>query len=103
MEKHRVVKIEERLDAENASVFKEKIEKLINTEESEIILDFSNTKFIDSIGLGSLVSMLKQTANKKISIVLCSLSPQVRQIFELTKLYRLFEIFDSMEEAERAM
>ena len=103
MEKHRIIKIEERLDAENASVFKEKIEKLINTGEAGIVLDFSNTKFIDSIGLGSLVSILKQTANKKMSIMLCSLSPQVRQIFELTKLYRLFEIFDSLEEAERAM
>ena len=98
-----VIKLEERLDAENVDDFKRKTGKVINLEGPVVILDFSDTKFIDSIGLGSLVSILKQTAQNQKSVVLSSLSPHVRQIFELTKLYRLFDIFESVDDAKKSI
>jgi anti-sigma B factor antagonist len=91
------------LDSGNVGIFKKNTGAIINSDVSAVILDFSQTKFIDSIGLGSLVSILKQTAHNNISIILCSLSPQVRQIFELTRLYRLFNIFESLEDAEKSI
>ena len=91
----------ERLDAENVDNFKALTKQIIEDPElTGIIIDFSQTKFIDSIGLGALVSVLKTTAQLSIKIALCKLSPQVRQIFELTRLYRLFDIFEKTEEAE---
>ena len=91
----------ERLDAENVDDFKALAKQIIeNPSVTGIIINFSETQFIDSIGLGALVSVLKSTAQLNIKLALCDLSPQVRQIFELTRLYRLFEIFETPEEAE---
>ncbi len=98
-----VIKLEERLDSANVVDFKKEASKVINSKTSVIILDFSDTKFVDSMGLGSLVSILKQTAQKDKSVILSSLSPHVRQIFELTKLYRLFNIFESLESAKKSI
>ena len=103
MKNYQVIKLEERLDSENVADFKAESEQLLQSDVTAVILDFSSTKFIDSIGLGALVSILKQTAQKNKLVVLAAISPHVRQIFELTKLYRLFEIFDSVDEAEKTL
>lgn len=103
MSEKQVIKVEERLDSGNVNILKRKASEMIDSGVLKIIFDFSDTKFIDSIGLGALVSILKQTAQKDIKIVLCSLSPQVRQIFELTRLYRLFDIFDSIDDARGSL
>lgn len=95
--------VQERLDSGNVASFKAKTSELLAHGGAGIIIDFSNTKFIDSIGLGALVSILKLTAQNDMKIVLCSLSSQVRQIFELTRLYRLFDIFDTVDDAKASM
>ena len=99
----KILEVDERLDSENVDDVKSEAMKVIDAGRGGIILDMSDTKFIDSIGLGALVSILKQAAQKDMKIILCSLSPQVRQIFELTRLYRLFDIFDSVDEALKSI
>ena len=98
-----VLRVDERLDSENVDELKEKALSILDIGSGAIVLDMSDTKFIDSIGLGALVSILKKTAQKDMKIVLCSLSPQVRQIFELTRLYRLFDIYDSVDTARESI
>jgi len=100
-ENKNVIQVSKRLDASNVGEFKAEAISILKHQEKGIIINFSDTTFLDSAGLGALVSILKMAAqsnNKKIA--LASLSKQVRQIFELTKLYRLFDIFDSAEEAQ---
>ena len=97
------LKLAERLDSTNADVFKKEAVAVLDARFNGLIIDFSGTKFVDSIGLGTLVSILKQSALKQKKVVLASLSPQVRQIFELTRLYRLFEIFATVDEAAAAL
>ena len=93
----------ERLDSGNIEVFKSESDKLLKAGGVGIVIDFSKTKFIDSIGLGTLVSILKATTLQNMNVVLCSLSPQIRQIFELTRLYRLFDVFDNVDDAKASM
>ena len=103
MPKVEILDAPERLDASNADTFKERALGLLEAG-GVVVVDFSGTKFIDSVGLGCLVSLLKRAAsNDGAKVVLCSLSPQVMQIFEMTRLHRLFEIFDTREDAEAAM
>ncbi|MBN1865443.1 MAG: STAS domain-containing protein [Victivallales bacterium] len=94
--------VEERLDSSNADKFKSEIENYINGGGTALVIDFNKTRFIDSIGLGALVSILKLTNQKATKVALCALSTQVRQIFELTRLYRLFDIYDTRDEARAA-
>ena len=98
-----VVTVEERLDSGNIDNFKTSTAEVLEANGAGIVIDFANTKFIDSIGLGTLVSILKSTTQKDMKVALCSLSSPVRQIFELTRLYRLFEIFETLEEAKASM
>jgi anti-sigma B factor antagonist len=96
-----ILKVSKRLDASNSSDFKQKAVSMLGTPTVKyLIIDFSETGFLDSAGLGALVSVLKNVSQGKDKrLALASLSPHVRQIFELTKLYRLFEIYNNVEEA----
>lgn len=94
----------ERLDAASVSEFKEDAKEIIQQEDSLVIVDFAHTKFIDSAGLGALVSILKSASQQSnVKVALVALSPQINQIFELTKLYRLFDIYANVDEAEDAL
>ncbi len=106
MSKFEIYKVDatERLDAASVKDFKESVKKIIENENSIVLVDFCTTKFIDSAGLGALVSVLKSAAQQEcVKIALISLSPQINQIFELTKLCRLFDIFANEEEAKQTL
>jgi anti-sigma B factor antagonist len=55
--------------------------------------------FIDSSGLGALVGALKGVSKEKGEIRIAGLSPEVRTIFELTRLHRIFDIYENIETA----
>jgi anti-anti-sigma factor len=98
-----VLTAEERLDSGNIDTFKSNTAEFLNAGGVGIVIDFGQTKFIDSIGLGTLVSILKSTAQLEMKVFLCALSPQVRQIFELTRFNQLFDIFENIEDAKASM
>lgn len=98
-----VLDVEERLDSNNIKQFKSESQEFIKRKGCGLIINFTNTKFIDSMGLGSLVSILKSTTQSNIKLTLCALTPQVKEIFELTRLYRLFEISENLDDAKASM
>lgn len=97
----KTVFVPERLDAASVQDFREACSQALAGDDVHgLVLDFSETKFVDSIGLGALVSLLKTCNRQNIGLALATFTPQVRQIFDLTRLYRLFEIFETVEQAE---
>ena len=94
-----IIEISERLDTTSVNDFKNAVLAVIE-ETDGLIFDLSRTSFIDSAGLGALVNMLKTSHQLKVKLYLVGLTPQVRQIFELTRLYRLFDIFDTLPQAK---
>lgn len=68
-----------------------------------ILLDLQNVTFMDSAGLGALVSILKTVRFSGAEFFLCSLSEQVKIIFELTKMERIFKIYGNREEFEQSL
>jgi anti-sigma B factor antagonist len=94
------IEVSKRLDSINVGDFKTEAMAFLEKSEEGIIIDFTNTAFIDSAGLGALVSILKTATQKSKRLALSCLSPQVAQIFELTKLYRIFDIYDTVERAQ---
>ncbi|WP_303721254.1 STAS domain-containing protein [Malonomonas rubra] len=101
-EQGEIVKIEvqeERMDAHNSGDLKEQMLQLFDDGKCNLIIDLSEVRFVDSSGLGALVSGFKNASARKGSLKLCCLQPQVRSMFELTRLHRVFEIFASIEEA----
>ena len=69
------------------------------TRESAQVVDFANTAYIDSSGLGVLVSLSKKIREQGGELVLASLNEDLRTLFELTKLDTLFRIADDKDQA----
>lgn len=90
---------EERMDAHNSGELKEQMLQLFDEGKCNLIIDLSTVRFIDSSGLGALVSGFKNASAREGSLKLCCLQPQVRSMFELTRLHRVFEIYASNDEA----
>ncbi|MCP3967894.1 MAG: STAS domain-containing protein [Lentisphaerae bacterium] len=91
-------KISGRLDAGNAGVLKSHFRDA-NRENIKFVFDLSEMEYIDSTGLGSIVSCLKNVMDKGGFLKLASLRDKPRMIFEITRAYRIFDIYDSMEAA----
>ncbi|NOY13770.1 MAG: STAS domain-containing protein [Deltaproteobacteria bacterium] len=101
-EQNEIVRIEvqeERMDAHNSGDLKEQMLQLFDEGKCNLLIDLSEVRFVDSSGLGALVSGFKNASAREGSLKLCCLQPQVRSMFELTRLHRVFEIFPSSEEA----
>jgi anti-sigma B factor antagonist len=77
------------------------MEMLNKTTEERVILDFRNVKFMSSSFLGKLVQVHKKTVEFKVKLKLCSIDPEIRQVFKITKLDKLFDI-EADEAAARA-
>jgi len=90
---------EERLDAHNSNELKTQLLNLFEEGKSKIIIDLATVRFIDSSGLGALVSGFKNASSREGSLKLCGLQTQVKSMFELTRLHRVFEIFPSADDA----
>lgn len=97
-----VTPIETLIDASLATDFKSRMADWINEGNNRILLDLSHVDFIDSSGLGAIVSSLK-TIGKKGDLVICGIKDTVKSLFELTRMHRVFQIFSSQEEALKAM
>ncbi len=90
---------EARLDAHNSSDLKDSILKHLESGENHLVVDLSEVRFIDSSGLGALLSGYKNANLHQGSMVLAGLQPRVNSMFELTRLNRVFEIYRDVDEA----
>jgi len=77
---------------DEVATFRIQINKLIEEGQKDFTFNFSKCEFIDSTGLGALVSIYKKCAEKGGSVKLKSLKPEVEKLFKLTRLDRVFEI-----------
>jgi len=66
---------------------------------AEFLIDFSKTGYIDSSGLGALVSISKKIREQGGELRLSGLNEDLRSLFELTKLDTLFAIADTSDQA----
>jgi anti-sigma B factor antagonist len=97
-----LLKLVGRLDAATSKEFKKTMTSLTEEKRSQILLDLSELDFIDSSGLGSLVGALRSVNNQGGDIRIAAIKPQVRAIFELTRLHRVFSIFNDRATAEKS-
>ena len=98
-DKFTIVKVlDARLDAKVASEFRQGLVDFIRKGHMFLVLDLSDVEFIDSSGLGALVSTLK-TLGGQGDLVICSIQKPLLVLFELTRLDRVFRLFKDSEEA----
>ena len=83
------------LVAANAGQVRDAIRAELKPSHSTLNLDLSTVTFLDSSGLGALISLHKSLRNQNGTVRLVNPSSGVLQILELTRLHRVFEIVNS--------
>ena len=68
-------------------------------DRARVVLDMAGVKFVDSSGLGALISCLRQANGRKGDLRLCEMSRTVRALFELMRMHRVFNIHDTRADA----
>ncbi len=86
-----VMHLPARVSVTEGVAFKEKCQQLLNSSSlpSKIVLDCSQTIFIDSSGIGALARTFRNTQQKEVQLVLKGVTPQVMTVLELTSLDRI--------------
>lgn len=80
------------LTAANSSAFRDEARKALTAATVHIDVDLSRTTFVDSSGLGALISLHKSVSARGGALRIVNPAPNVQQILELTRLHRVFEI-----------
>lgn len=93
---------EKRIDASVSTGFKGKMVDWIKQGNKHIVLDLSQVDFIDSSGLGAIVSSLKTLGNEG-DLVICGVRETVMGLFRITRMNRVFQIFADESEAIKAL
>ncbi|MDT8342404.1 MAG: STAS domain-containing protein [Longimicrobiales bacterium] len=94
-----LVDVDGQLIVGNRQELKQKVLGELDGGERRFVINFQQTGYIDSSGLGVLVSLSKKIRELGGELRLCGLNEDLRTLFELTKLDTLFRITDSREEA----
>ena len=94
-----IVEVEGQLIVGNRQELKATIQQALDNGERKLLVDFAKTGYIDSSGLGALVSISKKVREQGAELRLSGLNEDLRSLFELTKLDTLFAIADSSAQA----
>ncbi len=86
------------LDASNAKDFKNEVAPLLGNS-AKVVFDMEHLGFVDSSGLGSILSCLRQLNASGGDLKLCGMTKPVRALFELVRMHRIFDIYDSRDQA----
>ena len=93
---------DQRVDARLAGEFKQQLFTLIASGHPLIALDLSEVDFIDSSGLGAIVSALKQL-NGRGDLVIVGAKPAVLNLVRLTRMDKVFRMFPRADDAVAAL
>lgn len=84
---------------EGSTKFRQAIRKLLSEGKKKIILNFSGVRYVDSSGIGELVSAMMAASRKQAQLKSINAHQRLRELLVITKLATLVEVFATEEEA----
>ena len=97
-----VVKIDDRLEADTVEEFRSTMHELAEQGQLKVVINFSDISFVDSSGLGGLVSAVRKFRQHDGDIKLACINDNIRPLVEIVRLHRIFDIFDAEDEAVKS-
>lgn len=88
---------------EGTLVLRDNIQKMLAAGDRKFVLNLAEVDYIDSSGLGELVTSFTTVRNQGGELKLLNLTRRVRDLLQITKLLTVFESFDSETEALKSM
>ena len=84
-----IVKIKGEIDLNNSKLLKDEIKKL---NENHVMLDFSEVSYLDSSGIGVLISIHKNLQSKSGSLEIINIDKKIKELFDMVGLTKLMHI-----------
>ena len=79
---------------DGSSLLRETIKNLVSSDKKKILLNLAEVSYIDSSGLGALVSGYTTVRGQQGQLKLVNLTNKVHDLLQITKLLTVFEVFD---------
>lgn len=77
---------------------KEQLKSFFNKPDTRLALSLEGIKFIDSSGFGVFLSIMKTANSNHGQFKICTIRPEVMELFRLLQLHNVFDLYDSQEE-----
>ena len=91
------------LDEQNIQMIGDDLFRLVDElGRRKILLNFGNVEFLSSAALGKLITLNRKVQAVRGKLVLCNISKEIREVFEITKLDKLFTILPDEQAALQA-
>ena len=97
-----VIVVSGEIDVHTAPELKERLSTLVEHGTYRLILDMEDVEFLDSTGLGALISGLKRVRAHDGSIDIVCTHSRILRIFDITRLDHVFDIYDTVDDAQAA-
>ncbi|OPY42822.1 MAG: STAS domain protein [Methanoregulaceae archaeon PtaU1.Bin222] len=95
----RVISPAGRIDAATAPLLENQLSGAIDGGDRKIVVDLSSVEYISSAGLRALLAAMKRLRALGGKMVLCSLHPYVKEVFDMTGFSRIFTMCNTRDEA----
>lgn len=97
-----VIEVAGEIDVATAPRLREQVIALVNRGHHRLIVSLEGVDFIDSTGLGVLISGLKRVRTHGGDFALVCTEPRILKVFEITGLLQVFVVHDSVADAVAA-
>ncbi|MEE4255433.1 MAG: STAS domain-containing protein [Bacteroidales bacterium] len=94
-----IVQVEGRLDTTNYGELEHHLSSLTENNEYRLLLDLEKLEYISSSGLRILLIFLKKIKAANGRFMLCTLTPEIREIFEISGFINIFDIYEDQKAA----
>jgi anti-sigma B factor antagonist len=105
LEKYNAVVVELKgnvMGGDDTKDFNQLLHKFIDEGKKNVIVDLSGVKFMNSSGLGMLISGLTTMKRETGSLKLVNVTDKIESLLIITKLITIFESYESMDEAVKS-
>ena len=98
-----IVSIKDEIDFFQSAKFKAYFDTLLESKVRKIILNFQNVTYIDSSGIGALLTIFKKMKQLGVGVKFSNMHGSAKKVIELTKLNNYFPLCETQEEAIQAL
>ena len=88
----------DRLDVRTVPEFRDEMDRIIGSY-TKVVLNMELINFVDSTGLGALMSCIRNLSQRNGGLRLVGLQQQVTAMFRLVRMHKIFDTFDTVSEA----
>lgn len=87
-----LVDLEGEIDIYTSPKLKKSLIEALEDKNSDMLIDFLKVDYVDSTGLGALISILKKVKESDNMVYVENVKPNIRKLFDITNLDKVFEI-----------